>query len=177
MAVFLGIDPSLAGFAFTLREGERTSVRTLYTKPGDFTCFPARLDYLMREFRAALPARRADARHWLAAIEGVSYGHNVGKSVERHAVHAMTRWLLWGLGIPCLDVPPNTLKMFVTDAGNAEKNLMILKVFQRWGYEAPDDNQADSYALARWAEAWASGGPFTKKLAKQFATIQPTLGR
>lgn len=45
-------------------------------------------------------------------------------------------------------VPPTTLKKFTTGKGNAPKDVMIAKVFQKYGWMAPDNDQADAYALA-----------------------------
>ena len=53
-----------------------------------------------------------------------------------------------GPGVPVLEVPPSTLKKFVTGRGNAAKNEMLLHVYKRWGREYSDDNMADAYALS-----------------------------
>ena len=45
--------------------------------------------------------------------------------------------------------PVGTLKKFATGLGNAKKDQMLLGVYKRWGFEAPDDNVADAYALAK----------------------------
>lgn len=54
-------------------------------------------------------------------------------------------------------IRPNSLKKFVTGAGNAEKDTIMLRVFQKWGVELAENNQADAYALARVALAIHSG--------------------
>ena len=48
-------------------------------------------------------------------------------------------------------IPPNTLKKFITGKGNAKKELMLLKVYKRWGVEFNDNNMADAYSLAKKA--------------------------
>lgn len=45
-------------------------------------------------------------------------------------------------------VPPTSLKKFTAGTGNAKKDQMIAKVFQKYGFMAPDSDQADAYALA-----------------------------
>ena len=50
-----------------------------------------------------------------------------------------------------IQVPPSTLKKYVTGRGNAQKSEMLLQVFKRWNVEFNDDNAADSYGLARIA--------------------------
>ncbi len=48
-------------------------------------------------------------------------------------------------------IAPGTLKKFVTGDGRAKKDLMLLKVYKKWGVEFSDDNLADAYGLARHA--------------------------
>lgn len=50
-------------------------------------------------------------------------------------------------------VQPSAVKKFVTDNGQAKKNLMLVAVYKKWGYETSDDNLADAYSLARMAQA------------------------
>jgi Holliday junction resolvasome RuvABC endonuclease subunit len=47
-----------------------------------------------------------------------------------------------------LQVPPSTLKKYVTGKGNAKKQEMLLSVYKRWGVDLSDDNAADAYGLA-----------------------------
>jgi hypothetical protein len=52
----------------------------------------------------------------------------------------------------CVQVAPASLKKYVTSKGNQyDKNLILLKTFQKWGAEFSDDNAADSYGIARIA--------------------------
>ncbi len=53
--------------------------------------------------------------------------------------------------VPFKVVAPGTLKKFVTGDGRAKKDLMLLKVYKKWGVEFDDDNLADAYSLARFA--------------------------
>jgi Holliday junction resolvasome RuvABC endonuclease subunit len=50
-----------------------------------------------------------------------------------------------------LQVPPMTLKKFVSGKGTATKDLMLLNVYKRYGVELSDNNAADAYGLARIA--------------------------
>jgi Holliday junction resolvasome RuvABC endonuclease subunit len=50
-----------------------------------------------------------------------------------------------------LQVPPMTLKKFVSGKGTATKDMMLLNVYKRYGVELTDNNAADAYGLARIA--------------------------
>lgn len=51
----------------------------------------------------------------------------------------------------------STLKKFVSGKGTGPKSAMMMHVLKKWGYEAPNDNLADAYGLARLAAALRSG--------------------
>jgi Holliday junction resolvasome RuvABC endonuclease subunit len=67
------------------------------------------------------------------------------------ALHFMIRIMLKKREINYSIIAPGTLKKFVTGDGRAKKDLMLLKVFKKWGVEFADDNLADAYSLARLA--------------------------
>ncbi len=46
-------------------------------------------------------------------------------------------------------IAPTSLKKFITGAGNAKKELMLLNIYKKYGCSFNDDNIADAYALAR----------------------------
>jgi Holliday junction resolvasome RuvABC endonuclease subunit len=48
-----------------------------------------------------------------------------------------------------LIVAPQTLKKFITGSGKGDKNMILLKAFQKWGKEFTDDHTCDAYGLAR----------------------------
>jgi len=50
-----------------------------------------------------------------------------------------------------LQVPPMTLKKYVTGKGTAKKDEILLQVYKRYGVELSDNNAADAYGLARIA--------------------------
>ena len=52
-----------------------------------------------------------------------------------------------------MEVAPTSLKKFVTGKGNAKKDLMLLSVYKRWGFDTTNDNKADAYGLAQFGRA------------------------
>lgn len=54
-------------------------------------------------------------------------------------------------------VSPQSMKKFCTGKGNADKNVIIKRVWQKWGVDFDDDNLADAYVLARIGAALTSG--------------------
>ena len=58
--------------------------------------------------------------------------------------------------IPYQGVPVGTIKKFIADRGNADKQAVIDAVRAR-GFSPADDNEADAIALLLWADATKGG--------------------
>ena len=87
----------------------------------------------------------------IVCLEGLSFGSQGMALAQLGATHYIIRVLLHERNIDFSVVSPSTLKKFVTGKGNCKKDLMLLKVFQKWGVEFSNDNLADAYSLARFA--------------------------
>lgn len=148
--MFLGIDPSLTATALAWHDSAAKIIRT---EPSKFACFSARLEHILRQVLVFTRSRELV----LVAVEGLALGKHTGQAAERAALQKTILWRLWREDVPTLEVPPTTLKKFVTGHGVAEKSLMIREVFKKWGYNALEDNDADAYALSRLAEAYVEG--------------------
>jgi len=85
----------------------------------------------------------------VVCLEGLSFGSQGMALAQLGAAHYIIRVLLYERNINFSVVSPSTLKKFVTGKGNCKKDLMLLKVFQKWGVEFSNDNLADAYSLAR----------------------------
>jgi crossover junction endodeoxyribonuclease RuvC len=84
-------------------------------------------------------------------LEGPAYQAAGRVILQMGALHYMTRLFLFKKQASYKIIAPGTLKKFVTGKGNSKKDLMLLKVYKRWGVEFDDHNLADSYSLARMA--------------------------
>lgn len=135
----LGIDPSHThtGIFSTFHE------RGMTLEPGERRG-PERLDFIERLVRERIERERPQ----LLVIEGYDY-----KSQRAHMageVGGVLRLLFYRMGYGeryCV-VPPNSLKLFATGNGNADKKLMMRAAEKRFGRKFPDDHQADAFWLA-----------------------------
>lgn len=167
--MFVGIDQSLTHFAaISIAGPEDPEYRLLVVKPK--THGPRRL----WELRDALS-------DWLdeggkpTAIAMESYGFSSQKAAVLGELGGMVKLALldlYGLdselSYPALPTPQQ-LKMFAGLPGNAKKNLVLKAVFQKWGIDFNDDNEADAYVLAKIACSLVHGARFEyekKVLAK-----------
>ena len=145
--MFVGMDPSFNGFAIVVldQDGEIIEQKLFgsetESEPED------RLMELEKEFKFV---PNIVCLHSVC-IEGPSYASQGAYVLQMGALHFMIRIMLKRKGIPFKVVAPGTLKKFVTGDGRAKKDLMLLKVYKKWGVEFDNDNLADAYSLARLA--------------------------
>lgn len=86
----------------------------------------------------------------LVVIEAYSFGSYGSAVTGQVELGALLRSELWERDIPWVEVPPSTLKKFVTGHGAAKKSQVIAAVSRRWGVNCEDDNEADAYGLAQF---------------------------
>ncbi len=170
--IYAGIDPSWTGLAMVAIDdsGALVSRRTVETVKKAFPSQQARLWHLTEAVHEWLLDLEKHDQPIRCAVEGYSMGSKNGREMAGE-LGGQVRLALWLRGIPFRDVPPTTLKAFVTGKGNADKEVMLREVYKRWGYDADDNNDCDAYALARYEMAAAEPtAGFAKLLAKTPAT-------
>jgi len=106
----------------------------------------ARTDFLAT--RVVEWAHKADH----VVLEGLSYSSKFVNQTQVE-IAVVIRYALFKAGIPFINVPPTSLKKFVTGKGNCRKDMIMLHVFKRWNFEPKTDNIADAFGLAMFGGA------------------------
>ena len=144
---YLGLDPSLTSFGITLLDskGEMLSAYCVQTKLKGMV----RLQYLLNHI---LNIYETNPDIIGAAMEGYSYASfNSSSSAVLHELGGLIKYHLWMLKKELLIVAPTSVKKFVLGKGQAEKNKMMLGIYKKWGKEFKNDDEADSFAIAKIA--------------------------
>lgn len=146
MTTIIGIDPSLTRTGIAIGDERECWVTECTSRPrGDALAdrverYVALASHILEHVEPAEP--RA------IYIEGYSFGHN----------HAGQRWLVefggvlrWHLVDVCrvVEVPPATLKKFVTGKGNSKKETMLAHIASRWGRVFDNADLGDAFGLYR----------------------------
>jgi Holliday junction resolvasome RuvABC endonuclease subunit len=159
--MFVGMDPSYNGFAIVVLDKDANIIEQRLFGSETDSEVEDRLMELEKKFKF-IP--NIVCLHSVC-IEGPSYASNGAYVLQMGALHFMIRLMLRKRNVDYSIIAPGTLKKFVTGDGRAKKDLMLLKVFKKWGVEFEDDNLADAYSLARMAlENYLNGK--TKQLSK-----------
>lgn len=141
MAKVVALDLSLTGTGVVV-DG---SPRTITTKLKD----EARLAFIEDELNGI--AYNAS----LVVIEGLAYGTQTGKAMERGGLHFMVRTGLFRKQIPFAIAPPTTIKKYITGKGNAQKDeVMIATVTQLPDLGIKNNNEADATVMWAMAMDW-----------------------
>lgn len=104
----------------------------------------------LRWIRAAVIERVAMSN--LVVIEGYAFGriqqaHHLGE------LGGVIRVALADRGMPFVEIPPASLKLFATGKGNAKKDEVLAAAIRKLGYAGHDHNEADAIWLLKMAQA------------------------
>lgn len=159
----LGIDQSLRAPGVCLLSDEGEVLRL-------FTIDPARrrdaerLAYIRDTVRELY-----DEGVWFVAQEGYSY-NSTSQHFALGEVGGALKLVAHDLRVPCLVVPPATLKKFATGDPQAKKDAMLEAARAATGRASlDDDNQADAYFLA--VVAWHVGTERQPKYRAQLEAL------
>ncbi|MBD0734097.1 hypothetical protein [Streptomyces sp. CBMA29] len=163
LPLWMGIDPSYAGFAWVgIVESDSIpgGLGTLDARE-DYSAATAgkgaaRLELIYRNLSRFLVSLTQHYRVKGIAIEGYAPGAKFNREalgelggVTRLAVHQA----LSDVCPPALIVPPMSVKKFATGKGTAPKDNVLLAVYKKWGIEFQSNDLADAYTIARIARA------------------------
>lgn len=90
---------------------------------------------------------------YIICIEGYSMGSRSGQAFSIGELGGVIKLMLYKMKYDPYLIPPTRLKKFIVGGGKAEKDMIMMKVLQRWGWEPSDNNVADAYGLAKIAES------------------------
>jgi hypothetical protein len=146
---YIGIDQSYGGFGITVINTDGKFQTQVYKSVGSGV------------------ERLRDIALWLgeevfektfniqdAAMEGYAFGSQMANMLGELGGMVKMECRAWfydsDAKYPLIVAPP-MLKKFITGKGRVEKNQVLLHTFKKWSVEFPNDDAADSYALARIA--------------------------
>lgn len=166
--IVLGLDLSLCKTGFTIiKDGQLVDSGLIKSKPvGDKP-----LQELERLIEIVDRIEEKVSKPNLVVIENLAFmARNTTALTQLSGLNYFVRYMLFKKSIPFALVAPTTLKKFVTNKGNADKNMVMMEVYKQYGYSALDDNEADAYALAALGMA-VLGKPINKLTNPQLEAV------
>jgi crossover junction endodeoxyribonuclease RuvC len=143
----VGIDQSYTGFAVTKLFNDGTHETTCVALKGEGV---ARLSAAQKIIYTLKPWDVSEV-----AMEGYSFG-SANRAHMAGELGGAVKLALQEINLVPLIVPPSSVKKYATGKGNAKKDLMILACYKNWGVEFSNDNEADSYCIAKIAAGHAT---------------------
>ncbi len=141
----LGLDLSLTQSGYCFYEREKNTYTVGVIKPK--MCGIARLSFVRDELSELLIGNKPD----IVFIEGYAFGAKF-KSAQIGELGGVIKTYLFKNEIPFLILPILTIKKFTTGKGNADKDLIIKTVKEKYGIETKNDNIADAVSIARMGD-------------------------
>lgn len=144
----IGIDPSAtATGVIVLQENGTDKPDLIYAheiKPKNMTGI-TRARFICQGVMEMIVEHKPDT----IVIEGYSLNmRNASSVVPLVELGGLLRFCLQLDGLSWYDPRASELKQFATGKGTSQKDVVMMNVFKRWGYEAPTNNLADAYVLA-----------------------------
>lgn len=165
----MGLDPSSnTGYAILDEDGNLVKAGVIHYKP-EADRF-ARYEKYERKIKGYIADYDVD----LVIVEGFSFAGKFNNSFQ-YELGTVYRMMLYKHDIAFVEVPPTTLKKFITGKGNSKKDMILLGVYKNWDFDPTDDNEADAYGLAQFGRG-IIGEP-TGVPALNFTAVESFLGK
>lgn len=143
---FVGVDISLTGTGVCRlsSQGKLVNAECIKTKAHkSFTEWFDRINMITSKVVQYIDAGS------VVFVEGYAFGAN-GQVFNIAELSGYMKFQLYcGDCTAVIQVPPTSLKKYITGTGNAKKELILKEVYKRYSMDFNDDNVADAYALAR----------------------------
>jgi crossover junction endodeoxyribonuclease RuvC len=148
MINILGIDASLTGTGVVLLSDNVKDHRRIESKNTGVKRL-IEIEDILKNIVDAVPID-------LVVIEDYAYSkgnqaHQVGELggvIRRMLFKKMQKWIV---------VAPSQVKKFATGKGNANKDLVLMNVYKKWGVEFSSSDEADAFVLAKIGQALLGG--------------------
>jgi len=179
MYVSIGLDLSLRETGITvLRNGKKKYTGVINSKKeGDRPLDELkRIVQIVKEIDLTIKEYAPDGKVDIVVIENLAFGvQNTTSFTQLSGLNYFIRELCLKYDWPFVLITPATLKKFVTGKGNSDKNVMLLEIYKKWGETFLNDNEADSYALAKLGDLFNSKKENNKKYTQIVSLIETQL--
>lgn len=150
--LFVGLDPSLTATGLVVLNKEAEIIRQELIMTSSKVDIEPRLIKVKDHVMSSLGNAELN-KFYNVYVEGLSFMSSGQGFTQLAGLHYFLRSCFFQrpVDIKYEIIAPTALKKFVSGKGNAKKELMLLKVFKKWGVEFSDSNLCDAYSLARMA--------------------------
>lgn len=141
--IVLGIDQSLTGSGVSIIDANEILYKGLIKSKRNGT---KRLIDIKNQILELNNKFRPD----YVAMEGYGF-MTKGRAFELGELGGMIKVMFTELGKEPMVVHPSHLKKYITGKGNADKSIMLMGVYKKYGIEFDNHNIADSFGISKMA--------------------------
>lgn len=156
--MFIGIDQSITQTAITILHTPANFNTYTFEGKGKTTKEKLKHIYLEVAEFLLLESKKYGQRIDRCFIEGGSFNSG-GQLFTLGQLSGLILSTLIMCRIPYKEVPPSSLKKFISGKGDANKESVMKSIMRKYGVKFTNDNKADSYVLALMAYAYTFMGP------------------
>ena len=144
---YIGIDASLTGAGIVVIDQDANILHQGLISTSNDQVIEERMEIVVCKCLLIV----GDYSPSVTCIESLSIGSRGQSFLDLAGLNFYLRIKLYLSKYTFYMIAPNQLKKFITGTGRCKKNLMLLKVYKKYGIEFSDDNLCDAYGLARFA--------------------------
>ncbi len=147
--IVLGVDPSLTNTGIVYMRDGQACIGEIVSKDTPHTHHESamRLGRLYASMRDSI---QQIGKVSVVAFEGYAFG-SMNQREAMGEAGGVLRLAALHEGCRIIVIPPTSVKKFVTGKGVAQKDVMRLAIFKRWGFEHKSEHVLDAYAVAKVA--------------------------
>lgn len=149
--ITIGLDLSLTHSAVTILDnGKVLDTKVIKSKPcGDLPIDEiTRLVDIVNSIFAMINNVLVSKDPKLVVIENFAFMAKGNSLTKLAGLSYLVRVELLEQGVPFIMVAPTSLKKFLTGSGKGDKDQIMMSIYKNYGFEAKDNNEADSFGLA-----------------------------
>ena len=150
-SAYVGLDLSLSATGFYLIKESGNDYTEIRTKPADFSCDIARVEYIADCILERLKGYDIS----FVMLEDYFTGQQPGTVIQLAVLGTVVRYKLLTNGYSYLAVAPTQIKKYATGKGNAPKDNMLKAVFKNYDFDTNSNNIADACAIAHLNKSYS----------------------
>lgn len=154
---YLGIDGSVAKIGFSLLRGSRIRSWVFHPRASGGVKRLAEIRDVTADILSTYGVSAV-------CIEGYSFGSRATQAHSTGEAGGVIRLALYDAKVPFVDIPPTSLKKFLSGKGTTPKTGMPLALFKQYGVEYANEDETDAAGLVIMAAAL--GGAHHRDLLK-----------
>jgi crossover junction endodeoxyribonuclease RuvC len=143
----IGLDISLTGTGVAVYSSSTRSIYTVCIRTKPQKDWYGRIKTILSAVLKEVQGSGEEYEPILVCVEGFAFGAR-GKVFEIAELSGVIKYHLTQVyDCNLVQIPPTSVKKYITGKGNANKDVMLKEVYKVYNFDSDNDNEVDAFAL------------------------------